>query len=217
MTSDRIYPDCPHDTAIIIVVTYVDDNLVFTNCQTMRQQFAAHCNKRVRFNDKGPARWYLGTQYDRDPTTGRRRTPRRRRSRGGRHHHLMDVTANSLRPPDSPGTMVVPALSASVPGIRVGWRRFEGPCPGCRFPPPGPVTGEKGRTWLGYWTPGAQGAGVGPPEPPRHKEGRRERSYNPLRRYSSSSLSAQACKRIGFHSNTTHYPLLGLHRCRCSL
>jgi hypothetical protein len=36
----------------------------------MRQQFAAHCNKRVRFNDEGPARWYLGTQYDRDPITG---------------------------------------------------------------------------------------------------------------------------------------------------
>jgi hypothetical protein len=69
-THDRIYPDCPHDTAIIIVVTYVDDNLVFTNCETMRQQFAAHCNKRVRFNDEGPVRWYLGTQYDRDPITG---------------------------------------------------------------------------------------------------------------------------------------------------
>jgi len=67
---DRIYPDCPHDTAIIIVVTYVDDNLVFTNCDTMRQQFAAHCNKRVRFNDEGPVRWYLGTQYDHDPNTG---------------------------------------------------------------------------------------------------------------------------------------------------
>jgi hypothetical protein len=52
------------------VVTYVDDNLVFTNCETMRLQFAAHCNKRVRFNDDGPARWYLGTQYDRDPNTG---------------------------------------------------------------------------------------------------------------------------------------------------
>ena len=67
---DRIYSHCPHDTAIIIVVTYVDDNLVFTNCETMRQQFAAHCNKRVRFNDEGPARRYLGTQCDRDPNTG---------------------------------------------------------------------------------------------------------------------------------------------------
>ena len=34
-THDRIYPDSPHDTAIITVVTYVDDNLVFTNCETM--------------------------------------------------------------------------------------------------------------------------------------------------------------------------------------
>jgi hypothetical protein len=66
---DRNYPDCPHDTAIFIVVTYVDDNLAFSNCETIRHQFAAHCNKRVRFNDDGPARWYLGTQYDRDPIT----------------------------------------------------------------------------------------------------------------------------------------------------
>jgi hypothetical protein len=42
--------------------TYVDDNLTFSNCETMRHQFAAHCNKRVRFNDKGPTRWYLDTQ-----------------------------------------------------------------------------------------------------------------------------------------------------------
>ena len=52
------------------MVTYVDDNLVFTNCATLHQTFAAHCNKRVRFNDERPARWYLGTQYDRDPITG---------------------------------------------------------------------------------------------------------------------------------------------------
>ncbi len=67
---DRVYPDCPHDTAILLVVTYVDENLVLTNCDTLRQLFATHCNKRVRFNDEGPARWYLGTQYDHDPLTG---------------------------------------------------------------------------------------------------------------------------------------------------
>ena len=35
---DRVYPDCPHVTAILIVVAYVDDNLVFTtgNCRTLR-------------------------------------------------------------------------------------------------------------------------------------------------------------------------------------
>ena len=30
--NDRIYPDCPHATAIIIIASYVDDNLAFTNC-----------------------------------------------------------------------------------------------------------------------------------------------------------------------------------------
>ena len=67
---DRIYPDCPHENVILIVVTYVDDNLVFTNSATLRQQFATHCNRRVRFNDEGPVKWYLGTQYIRDPDTG---------------------------------------------------------------------------------------------------------------------------------------------------
>ena len=43
---DCVYTDCPHATAILIVVTYVDDNLVFTNCATLRQTFAAHFNKR---------------------------------------------------------------------------------------------------------------------------------------------------------------------------
>jgi hypothetical protein len=67
---DHIYLDCPHDTSIIIVVTYVDDKLVFTNCETMCLQFAAHCIQNVRFNDEEPTRWYLGTQYDRDPISG---------------------------------------------------------------------------------------------------------------------------------------------------
>jgi hypothetical protein len=38
----NFHADCPHDPAILIVVTYVDDNLVFTNFDTFRQDFAVH-------------------------------------------------------------------------------------------------------------------------------------------------------------------------------
>jgi hypothetical protein len=37
---NRIYPDCPHDTAILIVVTSTTIS-PFSNCKTMRHQFAA--------------------------------------------------------------------------------------------------------------------------------------------------------------------------------
>ena len=37
--NDRIYPDCPHATAIIIIASYVDDNLAFTNCTTLAKEF----------------------------------------------------------------------------------------------------------------------------------------------------------------------------------
>ena len=39
----NFHADCPHDPAILIVVTLdVDDNLVFTNFDTFRQDFAVH-------------------------------------------------------------------------------------------------------------------------------------------------------------------------------
>ena len=68
--ADRIYPDCPHRTAILIVASYVDDNLIFSNCQPMRQAFEQHVNKRIKMNSDGPVRWYLSVKYDRDPATG---------------------------------------------------------------------------------------------------------------------------------------------------
>ena len=41
---DRIYSDCPHSTAIIIIASYVDDNLAFTKCEALAAEFEAHCN-----------------------------------------------------------------------------------------------------------------------------------------------------------------------------
>jgi hypothetical protein len=40
----RIHKDCSYALRIIIVSTYVDDNLIFTNSRTFADEFAAHCN-----------------------------------------------------------------------------------------------------------------------------------------------------------------------------
>ena len=67
---DRIYPDCPHRTAVLIVASYVDDNLIFSNCKSMRHDFEKHINTRIKMTSDGPVNWYLSVKYDRDPATG---------------------------------------------------------------------------------------------------------------------------------------------------
>jgi len=47
---DRIYPDCPHATAILIIASYVDDNLAFTNCVFLAAAFETHCNLKFPIN-----------------------------------------------------------------------------------------------------------------------------------------------------------------------
>ena len=37
--NDRIYSDCPLATAILIIASYVDDNLAFTNCAALATEF----------------------------------------------------------------------------------------------------------------------------------------------------------------------------------
>jgi len=51
---DRIYSDCPHSTAILIIASYVDDNLAFTNCETLAAEFEAPCNVKFPMNAEGP-------------------------------------------------------------------------------------------------------------------------------------------------------------------
>ena len=62
--NDRIYSDCPHATAIIIIASYVDDNLAFTNCATLATEFEVHCNVKFPMNAEGPVNWYLSVKYD---------------------------------------------------------------------------------------------------------------------------------------------------------
>ena len=67
---DRIYPDCPHRTAVLIVASYVDDNLAFSNSKAMREDFETKINTRLKMTSDGPVNWYLSVKYDRDPVTG---------------------------------------------------------------------------------------------------------------------------------------------------
>jgi hypothetical protein len=63
---DRIYKDCPYESCIIILCSYVDDILVFTNCQSLADDFLAHCNKRFTMTCDGEAHWYLSVKYTRE-------------------------------------------------------------------------------------------------------------------------------------------------------
>ena len=65
---DRIYKDCPYESCLIILCSYVDDILAFTNCQSLADDFLAHCNKRFTMTCDGEAHWYLSVKYTRDPS-----------------------------------------------------------------------------------------------------------------------------------------------------
>ena len=65
---ERIYKDCPYESCLIILCTYVDDILAFTNCQSLADDFLAHCNKRFTMTCDGEAHWYLSVKYTRDPS-----------------------------------------------------------------------------------------------------------------------------------------------------
>jgi len=66
---DRIYSDCPHATTTIIINSYVNDNVAYTNCEAIAAEFEVHCNVDFLMNAEGPVNWYLCVKYDRDPTT----------------------------------------------------------------------------------------------------------------------------------------------------
>ena len=65
-----IYSDCLHATVILIIASYVEDNLAFTNCAALAAEFEVHCNVKFPTNAEGPVNWYLSVKYDRDLITG---------------------------------------------------------------------------------------------------------------------------------------------------
>jgi len=67
--NDGIYSDCPHATAILVIASYVDDNLAFTKCAALAAEFEVHCNVKFPMNAEGPVNSYLSIEYDRGPIT----------------------------------------------------------------------------------------------------------------------------------------------------
>ena len=55
--NDRICSYCPHATAMLIIASYVDDNLAFTNCATLSAEFEVHCNVKFLMNAEGPVKY----------------------------------------------------------------------------------------------------------------------------------------------------------------
>jgi hypothetical protein len=62
---DRVYPDCPHDVAVVIILLYVDNTGVSSNCPTLVQQFHADVRTegRIGLNFTGNLSWFLGVRY----------------------------------------------------------------------------------------------------------------------------------------------------------
>jgi hypothetical protein len=62
---DRVYPDCSHDVAVVIILLYVENTGVRSNCQTLVQQFHADVRTegRIDLNFTGNLSWLLGVRY----------------------------------------------------------------------------------------------------------------------------------------------------------
>jgi hypothetical protein len=59
-----IYKDCPYESCIIILCSY--NILAFTNCQSLIDDFLAHCNKRFKMTCDCEAHLYLSVKYTRE-------------------------------------------------------------------------------------------------------------------------------------------------------
>ena len=68
----RVYADCPHSVAVLIVAMYVDNNGCRTNSPTLVHEFLAAVKQdgRILLNLEGDMSWFLSTRYWTDPVTG---------------------------------------------------------------------------------------------------------------------------------------------------
>ena len=48
LTSERPHQDCPSSEVILILISYVDDLLVLSNCPSLVTSLEQHCNKRAK-------------------------------------------------------------------------------------------------------------------------------------------------------------------------
>ena len=69
----RVYADCPHSIACLILAMYVDNNGVRTNCKTLVDEFlaAVKADGRILLNLEGDMSWFLSVRYMVDPVTGK--------------------------------------------------------------------------------------------------------------------------------------------------
>ena len=69
---ERRYPSCPHSVAAIIVVTYVDNSGIRSNCRELVDDFVKAVKKdgRIVLLQEGNLTWFLGVRYQYDPVTG---------------------------------------------------------------------------------------------------------------------------------------------------
>jgi hypothetical protein len=69
----RVYADCPHPVAILILCMYVDNNGARTNCKTLVDEFlaAVKADGRILLNLEGDMSWFLSVRYEMDPVTGK--------------------------------------------------------------------------------------------------------------------------------------------------
>ena len=69
---ERRYPSCPHSVAALIVITYVDNSGIRSNCRELVDDFVEAVRKdgRIVLLQEGNLTWFLGVRYQYDPVTG---------------------------------------------------------------------------------------------------------------------------------------------------
>ena len=60
--SDRVYQDCPHKIAVVIILLYVDNTDIRSNCPQLVEKFHAdaRANDKIDLNFMGDLSWFLG-------------------------------------------------------------------------------------------------------------------------------------------------------------
>jgi hypothetical protein len=63
--SDRVYQDCPHEIAVVIILLYVDNTGIRSNCPQLVEKFHAdvRANGKIDLNFTGDLSWFLGVRY----------------------------------------------------------------------------------------------------------------------------------------------------------
>jgi hypothetical protein len=61
--SDRVYLDCPHEIAVVIILPYVDKTGIRLNCPQLVEKFHAdvRASGKIGLNFTGDLSWFLGS------------------------------------------------------------------------------------------------------------------------------------------------------------